>query len=236
MQLSTTMSYTNGDDNSDVVDQNAVISRVPGVLDSIQLQQVAGLTKEMSRMMETTVNDTSSNVATNIRQQIEELKRQKARKKSGFTKARRAMLILLDKDLPSKREIRSQQQKVEDYQEEAMIVMEALMDMYTAVGDQEGVKKINQDLDILERECMSKQKKYQLEQWQFESTERKKAFGRVGETDGSNKGKQNNSGSKGHQGKRRNTEGKRDKTTRTSADRNENQSQYQSTRRTKRKC
>ena len=159
MQLSTTMSYTNGDDNSDVVDQNAVISRVPGVLDSIQLQQVAGLTKEMSRMMETTVNDTSSNVATNIRQQIEELKRQKARKKSGFTKAQRAMLILLDEDLPSKREIRSQQQKVEDYQEEAMSVMEALMDMYTAVGDQEGVKKINQDLDILERECMSKAKK-----------------------------------------------------------------------------
>ena len=159
MQLSTTMSYTNGDDNSDVVDQNAVISRVPGVLDSIQLQQVAGLTKEMSRMMKTTVNDTSSNVATNIRQQIEELKRQKARKKSGFTKAQRAMLISLDEDLPSKREIRSQQQKVEDYQEEAMIVMEALMDMYTAVGDQEGVKKINQDLDILERECMSKAKK-----------------------------------------------------------------------------
>ena len=159
MHLSTTMPYTNGDDNSDVVDQNAVISRVPGVLDSIQLQQVAGLTKEMSRMMKTTVNDTSSNVATNIRQQIEELKRQKARKKSGFTKAQRAMLILLDEDLPSKREIRSQQQKVEDYQEEAMSVMEALMDMYTAVGDQEGVKKINQDLDILERECMSKAKK-----------------------------------------------------------------------------
>ena len=159
MHLSTTMPYTNGDDNSDVVDQNAVISRVPGVLDSIQLQQVAGLTKEMSRMMKTTVNDTSSNVATNIRQQIEELKRQKARKKSGFTKAQRAMLILLDEDLPSKREIRSQQQKVEDYQEEAMSVMEALMDMYTAAGDQEGVKKINQDLDILERECMSKAKK-----------------------------------------------------------------------------
>ena len=158
MHQSTTMSYTNGDDNSDVVDQYAVISRVPGVLDSIQLQQVAGVTKEMSRMMKTTVNDTSTNVAANIRQQIEELKRQKARKKSGFTKARRAMLILLDEDLPSKREIRSQQQKVEVYQEEAMSVIEALMDMYTAVGDQ-GVKKINQDLDILERECMSKAKK-----------------------------------------------------------------------------
>ena len=57
------MSYTYGDDNSDVIDQNSVISRVPGVLDSIQLQQVAGITEDTSRMMKTAVNDTSSNVA-----------------------------------------------------------------------------------------------------------------------------------------------------------------------------
>ena len=109
MHQSATMSHTHGDDNGDVVDQNAVISRVPGVLDSIQLQQVAGITEEMSRMMKTGVNDTSSNVATNIRQQIEELKRQKARKQSAFNKARITMLILLDEDLPSRREIRGQQ-------------------------------------------------------------------------------------------------------------------------------
>ena len=101
------MSYTYGNDKSDVVDQNAVISRVPGVLDSIQLQQVAGITEKMTRMMKTAVNDSSSNVATYIRQQIEELKRQKARKKSEFIKARRSMLILLDEDLLSRREIRS---------------------------------------------------------------------------------------------------------------------------------
>ena len=53
----TTMSYTYGDDNSDAVDQSAVKSRVPGVLGSIQLQQVAGLTREMSGMMRTAVND-----------------------------------------------------------------------------------------------------------------------------------------------------------------------------------
>ena len=62
------MSYTYGDDNSDVVDQRAVESRVLGVLGSIQLQKVAGLTREMSRMMKTAINDTSSNVATNIKQ------------------------------------------------------------------------------------------------------------------------------------------------------------------------
>ena len=44
------------------------------------------------------------------------------------------MLILLHRDLPSRRENRSQQQNVEDCQE-ATSVMEALMNMYTTVGD-----------------------------------------------------------------------------------------------------
>ena len=71
------------------------------------------------------------------------------------------MLILLDEDLPSRREIRSQQQKVEDCQEKAMSVMETLIDMYTALGDQESVKKINEELEILERECTSAQNRAQ---------------------------------------------------------------------------
>ena len=71
------------------------------------------------------------------------------------------MLILLDEGLPSRREIRRQQQKVEDCQEEAMGVMEALMDKYLAEGDQEGVKKINEELEIIERECTSAQNRAQ---------------------------------------------------------------------------
>ena len=125
------------------------------------MQQAAGITEEMSRMMTAAVNATSSNVTTNIRQQVEELKRQKARKKSTFTKAKRAMLILLDEDLPSGREIRSQQPKVENCQEEAMGVMEALIDMYTAVEEQESVKKINEELETLENECTSAQNRAQ---------------------------------------------------------------------------
>ena len=85
--------------------------------------------------MKTAVNDTSSSVATNIKQQIEEFKRKKERKRSAFTKARRTMLILLDEDLPSRREIRSQQQKVEYYQNKAISVMETVIEMCTAVGD-----------------------------------------------------------------------------------------------------
>ena len=119
------------------------------------------------------------------------------------------MLILLDEDLPSRREIRSRQQKVENCQEEAMSVMEALMVIYTAVGDQESVKKIR-ELESLESKCtsaqnraqecldtraheesiascswssarrsMSKVKEDQIEQWWFESAERRKHLGEL---------------------------------------------------------
>ena len=71
------------------------------------------------------------------------------------------MLILLDEDLPRRTEFRSQQQKVEDCQEKAMSVMEALMAMYTAAGDQESVKKINEELETLESECTSVQNRAQ---------------------------------------------------------------------------
>ena len=85
-----------------------------------------------------------------------------------------------------------------------MGVMEALMDKYLAQGDQEGVKKINEELEIIERECtsaqnreqeyldsraheesstasgksarmkMSQVKKDQIEQWRIEGDERRK--------------------------------------------------------------
>ena len=198
------MSYIYEDDDSDVRDQNAAISRISGVMGRIQLEQVTGITEVMPKMVKAAVNSISNNVTTDARKQIEDLKRQKVRKKSALTKARRAMLILLDEDLPSRREIRRQQQKVEDCQEEAMGVMEALMDKYLAQGDQEGVKKINEELEIIERECtsaqnreqeyldsraheesstasgksarmkMSQVKKDQTEQWRIEGDERRK--------------------------------------------------------------
>ena len=71
------------------------------------------------------------------------------------------MLTLLDEDLPSRGEIRSQQQKVKGCQEKAMSVMETLIDLYKAVGNQESVKKINEELETLERECTSAQNRAQ---------------------------------------------------------------------------
>ena len=203
------MSYIYGDDDSGVRDQNAAISRISGVMGRIQLEQVTGITEEMPKMMKAAVNSTSNNVTTDARQQIEDLKRQEVRKKSAFTKARRAMPILLDEDLPSRRAIRRQQQKVEDCQEEAMGVMEALMDKYLAEGDEKRVKKINEELEIIERECtsaqnrpqayldsrtheesstasgksarmkMSQVKEDQTEQWIIESDERRKHLRRL---------------------------------------------------------
>ena len=155
------MSYTYGDDDSQYGIQDGALPQVPGIMSGVQLEQVAGITEEMSRMMKTPVKSANNKAATDIRQQIEELKRQKARKKSAFTKARRAMLILLDEDLPSRREIRSQQKNVEDCQEEAMNIMEALMDRYQAEGDQNGIRKINEELEILEKECTSAQNRAQ---------------------------------------------------------------------------
>ena len=42
-----------------------------------------------------------------------------------------------------------------------MSVIETLIDMYTAVGDQESVKKINEDLETLGRKCKSAQNRAQ---------------------------------------------------------------------------
>ena len=68
------MSYIYGDDGSDVRDQNAAISRISGVMGRIQLEQVAGITEEMPKMMKAAVNSTRNNVTTDARQQIEDLK------------------------------------------------------------------------------------------------------------------------------------------------------------------
>ena len=38
-----------------------------------------------------------------------------------------------------------------------MIVMKALMDKHLAEGDQEGIRKINEELETLEKECTSAQ-------------------------------------------------------------------------------
>ena len=71
------------------------------------------------------------------------------------------MLILLGEDLTIRGEIRSQQLKVEDYQEKAMSAMETLIDMYTAIGGQGSAKKINEELEVLERECTTAQNRAQ---------------------------------------------------------------------------
>ena len=60
----------------------------------------------MSWIMKTSVDGTTTNSASDIRKQTEELKRQNAKKKSEIMKPRRPVLVLLDQDPPFIREIR----------------------------------------------------------------------------------------------------------------------------------
>ena len=139
------------------------------------------------------------------------------------------MLVLLHEDFPSRRWIRSQQHICGGLPRQRNECRGSTDDIYATVGDQECFKKINEDVEILERKYTSAQYKEQehLESRAHEeSSIEKKVLRniRVGETDRSNKSKQNNSGSKTHQDiRRRNTEGNRDGATKASEERNENQ-------------
>lgn len=55
----------------------------------------------MSRKMEVSLDEKIRNAAGDIRKEIEELRKQKAKKTAEFTKTRGILLALLNKELPS---------------------------------------------------------------------------------------------------------------------------------------
>ena len=59
---------------------------------------------------------------------IDNLKTQKSLKKSACTRTRRQLMELLDSDMPSRRAIRAVQQKVDEAQQAAMGIMQALIE------------------------------------------------------------------------------------------------------------
>ena len=65
------------------------------------MQKVVWKTKEMSRKMEVSLDEKIRNAAGDIRKEIEELRKQKAKKTAEFTKTRGILLALLNKELPS---------------------------------------------------------------------------------------------------------------------------------------
>ena len=66
------------------------------------MQKVVWKTKEMSQKMEVSLDEKIRNAAGDIRKEIEELRKQKAKKSAEFTKTRRILLVLLNKELPSR--------------------------------------------------------------------------------------------------------------------------------------
>ena len=56
----------------------------------------------MSRKLEVSLDEKIRSVAGDIRKEIEELRKQKAKKTAEFTKTRRILLALLNKELPSR--------------------------------------------------------------------------------------------------------------------------------------
>ena len=84
---------------------------------------------------------------------IENLKQQKAKDKSAFTRIKNKLLSLLDEeDYPSRREVKAVCQKLCEVQERAMSTMEESSQEYLSCKEGEKRKKLTDEMDRLEVE------------------------------------------------------------------------------------
>ena len=81
---------------------------------------------------------------------IDNLKTQKSLKKSACTRTRRQLMELLDSDMPSRRAIRAVQHKVDEAQQAAMGIMQALIEEYKNQKDNFSVKRVADEIECLE--------------------------------------------------------------------------------------
>ena len=77
------------------------------------------------------------------------LKREKATKKTQLTKFKHRMLQLLDEDLPSRRDVRKHQAKLEQYHESVMVLMDKMLDICQEKKDVATFRKLNDEMDKL---------------------------------------------------------------------------------------
>ena len=77
---------------------------------------------------------------------IIELKQQKARAKTVFTRARRQLLVIVQQDNVSTDEIKERCEALDMAQEEAMDIMARLLDRYMAVKDNKNSEKLSQEI------------------------------------------------------------------------------------------
>ncbi|CAG2242223.1 unnamed protein product [Mytilus edulis] len=84
--------------------------------------------------------------------QLEDLKKEKAKAKSAFTKTRHSLLQILEEDFPDREEIKVIQKKLINAEEKAMDIMGNLYDKYKHRNDIQNVMKTTKEMEKIEEE------------------------------------------------------------------------------------
>ena len=84
--------------------------------------------------------------------QLEDLKKEKAKAKSAFTKTRHSLLQILEEDFPDREEIKVIQEKLINAEEKAMDIMGNLYDKYKHRNDIQNVMKTIKKMEKIEEE------------------------------------------------------------------------------------
>ena len=92
---------------------------------------------------------------------IIELKQQKARAKTVFTRVRRQLLVTVQQDNVSTDEIKERCEALDMAQEEVMDIMARLLDRYMALKDNKNSEKLSQEIDNIEIEYSDAQNRAQ---------------------------------------------------------------------------
>ena len=85
-------------------------------------------------------------------ERVTALKREKARAKSNFTRARNKLASLLQEDQPSRREVQDVCSSLDTWMEQAMEVMEKLSDLYKKYEELENGSKVVTEMEKIEVE------------------------------------------------------------------------------------
>ena len=76
------------------------------------------------------------------RYHLDGLKRKKTQAKAACTRTRRKLMVLMDSDLPSRRQIREALQQIDDAQQVALEIMVKIADEYKSWNDLKNVQKV----------------------------------------------------------------------------------------------
>ena len=97
-----------------------------------------------------------------LEESLESLKQEKAKAKSAFTRARKQLLELVEEmDLPSRRQVRDGQAKLDSTQDRALKIMIALSEHYQWQKNGRARQKVTQEMEQLVQEFEEAHKRAQ---------------------------------------------------------------------------